>query len=417
MKKETRFKFNAYLTQLAKINGVSVPDIAAKYTAEPSVAQTLETKIQESSLFLTKINIVPVDEQSGERLGLGMGATIAGTTDTTQKEREPSDPTYIDGEPYKCTQTNFDTALPYSKLDLWAKFQDFQTRIRDAIIKRQALDRIMIGFNGVKREKTSNRVANPLLQDVNIGWLEKIRQESPIHVLDKIVGPDGAVISASVTIGKAGVFKNLDALVLAAVSEKLAEWYQEDTELVVICGRALLADKYFPIVNRDQPNTEALAADLIISQKRIGNLPAVRAPFFPANAMLITRLDNLSIYWQSGSRRRSVIDNPKRDRVENFESVNEAYVIEDYDGCCLIENIEILEPEPAQAKGFMGETVVLNSELTDEQIARVLSLSGEGRLSSDDLRVLVSEAAATAAAAAVKGVLESQSASGGKEGA
>ncbi|MRB85158.1 capsid protein, partial [Bacillus thuringiensis] len=77
-----------------------------------------------------------------------------------------------------------------------------------------------------------------------------------------------------------------------------------------------------------------LAADLIVSQKRIGNLPAVRAPFFPANAMLITRLDNLSIYWQSGSRRRSVIDNPKRDRVENFESVNEAYVVEDYDGVC-----------------------------------------------------------------------------------
>jgi hypothetical protein len=86
---------------------------------------------------------------------------------------------------------------------------------------------------------------------------------------------------------------------MGAVNENCA-WYQEDTELVVICGRALLADKYFPIVNRDQPNSESLAADLIISQKRIGNLPAVRV-FFPANAMLITRLDNLSIYWQSGN--------------------------------------------------------------------------------------------------------------------
>ena len=45
---------------------------------------------------------------------------------------------------------------------------------------------------------------------------------------------------------------------------------------------------------------------------------------------LITRLDNLSIYWQEDTRRRSVIDNPKRDRIENFESVNEAYVVEDY---------------------------------------------------------------------------------------
>jgi len=56
----------------------------------------------------------------------------------------------------------------------------------------------------------------------------------------------------------------------------------------------------------------------------------VRAPFFPPNALLITRLDNLSIYWQEDTRRRSVIDNPKRDRIENFESVNEAYVVEDY---------------------------------------------------------------------------------------
>lgn len=372
MKKETRFKFNGYLTQLAELNGITAEDVAKKYTAAPSVAQTLETKIQESSSFLQKINIIPVDEQSGERLGLGIGATIAGTTDTTQKDREPTDPTYIDGEGYKCTQTNFDTALPYQKLDLWAKFQDFQTRIRDAIIQRQALDRIMIGFNGVKREKTSDRVANPLLQDVNIGWLEKIRQEKPVQVLDKVIGEDGQVISQVIRVGKVGDFKNLDALVMGAVNEKIAAWYQEDTELVVICGRALLADKYFPIVNRDQPNSESLAADLIISQKRIGNLPAVRVPFFPANAMLITRLDNLSIYWQSETRRRSVIDNPKRDRVENFESINEAYVVEDYDCACLIENIEMLAE---QADGNSGVP------LTTENIQEIVSAAVQGVLS------------------------------------
>ena len=374
MKKETRFKFNGYLTQLATLNGVPVSDIASKYTAEPSVAQTLETKIQESSSFLQKINIIPVDEQSGERLGLGIGASIAGNTDTTQKDREPVDPTYIDGEGYKCTQTNSDTALPYAKLDLWAKFQDFQTRIRDAIIIRQALDRIMIGFNGVKREKTSDRKTYPLLQDVNIGWLEKIRQEKPVQVLDKIVS-EGEVVSQTIRVGKGGDFLNLDALVMGAVNEKIAPWYQEDTELVVIVGRQLLADKYFPIVNRDQPNSEAMAADLIISQKRIGNLPAVRAPFFPANAMLITRLDNLSIYWQAGTRRRSVIDNPKRDRVENYESVNEAYVVEDYDGVCLVENIEML---PAQADGNPS------AALTAENIQTIVAAAVQGALDAQN---------------------------------
>lgn len=80
---------------------------------------------------------------------------------------------------------------------------------------------------------------------------------------------------------------------------------------------------------------------MIISQKRMGGLQAVRAPFFPPNALLITRLDNLSIYWQEDTRRRSVIDNPKRDRIENFESVNEAYVVEDYRCAALVENIQI----------------------------------------------------------------------------
>ncbi len=79
----------------------------------------------------------------------------------------------------------------------------------------------------------------------------------------------------------------------------LSMWSTEDDDdLVVICGRELLSDKYFPLVNKEQENSEKLAADMIISQKRMGGLQAVRAPFFPPNALLITRLDNLSIYWQ-----------------------------------------------------------------------------------------------------------------------
>lgn len=362
MRNETRFKFNAYLTQLANINGVPVGDVTAKFTVEPSVAQKLVDRVQESSGFLKLINMVIVPEQSGERLGMGIGGTIAGTTDTTVKDREAIDPTYIDGEEFKCTQTNFDTVLRYEKLDLWAKFQDFQKRIRNAIIQRQALDHIMIGFNGVKREKTSNREQFPLLQDVNIGWLEKIRQESPVHVISNVMDEEGNVISAIIEVGDGGTFNNLDALVYAAVNEKIAVQYQDDTELVVICGRALLADKYFPLINQSQPNTEKLAADLIISQKRIGGLPAVRAPFFPANALLITRLDNLSIYIQENTRRRSVIDNPKRDRVESFESVNEAFVVEDYDCTCLVENIKLLpggEPEDKPVSDAEAERFAL----------------------------------------------------------
>lgn len=354
MRNETKFKFNAYLSTLAELNGVPV-ELSSKFAVEPSVAQTLEDKIQESSAFLQLINIVQVTEQSGQRLGLGVGTTIASTTDTATKEREPTDPSGLDSIEYKCEQTNFDTSLSYGKLDLWAKFQDFQLRIRNAIVIRQALDRIMIGFNGVKREKTSNRTTYPLLQDVNVGWLEKYRQDAPARVMDKIIDDAGAVVSAEIRVGENGDFANLDAVVMDAVNNLIDPWFQDDTDLVVICGRGLLADKYFPLVNKAQPNSEALAADLIISQKRMGGLQAVRAPFFPANAMLITRLDNLSIYWQEDTRRRLIIDNPKRDRIENFESVNEAYVVEDYGCGCLIENIKLGKFEAAAGDAGTGQ--------------------------------------------------------------
>ena len=307
----------------------------------PSVQQTLEEQIQQSTAFLTMVNVIGVAEQSGQLLGLGVGSTIAGTTDTTTKEREPTDPTEMVDVEYKCEQTNFDTVLTYAKLDMWAKFQDFQVRIRNAIVKRQALDRIMIGFNGVKRAKTSDRAANPLLQDVNKGWLQKVREDAPDCVMGSTTAEDGTTTADPVKVGKGGKYANLDALVMDAVNELIDPIFQDDAELVVICGRELLSDKYFPLVNKDQANTEALAADLIISQKRMGGLQAVRAPSFPANAVLITRLDNLSIYWQEDTRRRSVIDNPKRDRIENFESVNEAYVVEDYRCVALVENITI----------------------------------------------------------------------------
>lgn len=332
MRNTTRKLYNGYLAQVATLNSIETAE--TKFTVAPSVQQTLETRMQESSQFLGMINVVPVTEKSGEKLGLGVTGTIAGTTDTTQGDRQAIDPTDLDALGYDCTQTNFDTALRYSKIDMWAKFPDFQARIRDAILKQQALDRIMIGFNGTSRAATSNRANNPLLQDVNIGWLQKIRQHAPQRHLAEVVKDSGKIVIGT-------DYANIDALVYDMVNNMIDPWHQDDTELVVICGRKLLADKYFPIINKDNAPTETMAADMIISQKRIGGLGAVRVPHFPANALLVTRLDNLSLYWQEGGRRRSVIDNPKRDQIENYESSNDAYVVEDYGCTAFAENIEM----------------------------------------------------------------------------
>ncbi|CAI2412891.1 phage major capsid protein, P2 family [Serratia marcescens] len=347
MRKQTRFKFNAFLSRLAELNGVATGDLDKKFSVEPSVTQTIMTRVQDSSTFLTRINIVPVKEMKGEKVGLGVSGSIASTTDTAGgDERETADFASLDAEGYFCQQVNYDFHIRYNTLDLWARYQDFQTRLRDAIVERQALDRIMIGFNGTHRAKTSNRVKFPLLQDIGPGWLQKYRENAPSRVMNKVVAEDGSVVSEKVRVGAGGDYANLDALVMDATNTLIAPWYQEDPELVVICGRQLLADKYFPLVNQEQPNTEAMAADLIISQKRIGNLPAVRVPYFPADALLITRMDNLSIYWQEDTHRRHMVENSKRDRIENYESINEDYVVEDYACGCLVENIKLLPTEP-----------------------------------------------------------------------
>lgn len=348
MKPQTRFKFNAYLTQVAKLNNVDAGDMTKKFSVDPSVTQTLMNTMQESSDFLTRINMVPVAEMKGEKIGVGVSGSIASTADTASgDERKTEDFTALESNKYECDQINFDFHIRFRTLDLWARFQDFQLRIRNAIIKRQSLDLMMAGFNGIKRAATSDRSKNPLLQDVAVGWLQKYRNEAKARVMDKVTADDGSVISAVIRVGKHGDYANLDALVMDATNNMIAPWYQEDPDLVVICGRQLLADKYFPIVNQDQANTEAMAADVIVSQKRIGNLPAVRVPYFPANGLMVTTLENLSIYYMDDSHRRIIDENGKLDRIENYESMNIDYVIEDYAAGCLVENITLGEfPEP-----------------------------------------------------------------------
>lgn len=338
MRNNTRLLYTAMLANIATIYGV--PSAADTFSVDPTIQQRLEAVIQESSEFLTRVNFVPVVEQSGSKVGIGVGSPIASTRNTAVAgPRVPRDVTTTDDELYFCAKVNYDTALPYAKMDQWAHKKEFETIVRDAIARRQALDRIMIGFNGTSRAATSNILTNPLLQDVAVGWLQKYRTNAAARVMDEGAPGDGSIY---VGTGAGTHYKNVDALVMDAIANMIAPWYQKDPGLVAILGRNLLHDKYFPLVNKDQTPTERLAADVMLSQERVGGVPAMTVPYFPDNAILVTRLDNLSIYTQEGSRRRRIVDNASMDQVEDYQSANEDWVVEDYAAGCLIENIELL---------------------------------------------------------------------------
>lgn len=331
MRNETRLVFNGLLKQVALVNAVS--SASESFTVTPSVQQKMEIAIQESIAFLKKINIIGVDEKEGEAIALGVGSSIAGRTDTSANARIPRDVHALNKDTYNCKKTDFDTAIPYALLDAWAKFPEFQAMLSSAIVERQALDRLMIGFNGTSAAASTNRVTNPLLQDVNIGWLQKYRTSAPERVMST-----GAV-AGKVTIGAGGDYKTLDGLVYDAI-QLLDPWHRKRPDLVVLVDRDLLHAKFLANIEGASDNENELAAAQIIAKARLGGLPIEDAPFFLDKAIMVTTLKNLSIYWQISARRRHIKDEPERDRIADYQSSNDAYVIEDFGLGAVVENIQ-----------------------------------------------------------------------------
>ena len=368
MRNDTRALFTGFVSQIALLN--NVPAATTQFAVAPVIEQKLEDKIRASSEFLQAINIIPVTQQEGQVLGIGASRSIAGRTDTSGGNRRNPAAIGDSGEKrrYLCKKTNFDWSRGYAILDAWRHRAEFEEILRDDIIAQIAQDRIMIGFHGVEAADETDRDANPNLEDVNEGWLFKVRRDAPEQVLDDgdlTVHDDDTDDDALKAIYvKPGVdlfdeelgnqqdaaadYSSLDALVLDA-KRMIHERHRGDNDLVVIVGHDLVDDKYFTIAQTTGATaTEVEATDRILrSTKMIGGLQAVRVSGFPANAVMITKLSNLSIYWQEETRRRQLKDEPEYDRIANYESINEAYVVEEYQIVALVENI-VLGESPTQ---------------------------------------------------------------------
>lgn len=368
MNNTTRALFSAYVSQIALINGVEPVNVDKQFAVAPVVEQKLEERIKHSSEFLQAINMIGVDQQEGDKVGIGVTRTMAGRTNTANGPRNPGNPAdTADLGRYRCELTEFDYAWPYTLLDAWAHKPEFEMLMTNAVRAQEGRDHIMIGWNGTSVAAATNRVNNPLLQDVNLGWLHKIRTNAPERVLNDgnlTVNSDGTNNAAlkKIYVADAVLFNadqanavtaeadyaNLDALVYDAV-QLLPEWHRNDTDLVAIIGADLLHEKFLNVVQAaGDTATEMEARDRVLTlPKMVGGKRAIVVPFFPGNAVLVTKLSNLSIYLQNGTRRRLLREEPDYKRVANYESVNVAYVVEDYELAALVENI-VLGKSPAR---------------------------------------------------------------------
>jgi hypothetical protein len=86
---------------------------------------------------------------------------------------------------YLLKNTLFDTWLPWETIDNWSKFPDFATRYSRQVAISVALSRIMVGFHGTTAAADTDAEDNPMGEDVNIGWLQKLRLERADHVMGR----------------------------------------------------------------------------------------------------------------------------------------------------------------------------------------------------------------------------------------
>ena len=121
MHNETRQHYNQFLERIAEINGVA--DATKKFSVSPQAEQKLIKKIQDSSPFLQAVNYISVDNQKGEKVGVGTNSTIAGRTNTSDgvTERKPRAIHGLSSDKYQCEQTDYDTYVTYNRLDAWHK--------------------------------------------------------------------------------------------------------------------------------------------------------------------------------------------------------------------------------------------------------------------------------------------------------
>ena len=316
-----RLKFSALAVAIATTYGVQ--SAREEFNVTPSLAQTLNEKITHSSSFLQRINVIPVSEIKGEKVMLGVNGSVTGRTNTTNADRVARNVLGLDGNGYELFETHSDVGLKYATIDAWAKFKDFAQRYAAAVQKQIGLDRIMIGWNGTSVAATTDRVANPLLQDVNKGWLQIAREQAPEQVMAQ-----GTKAAGKIQIGATGDYANLDALVFD-VSLMIEEEFRDGGDLIAIVGRDLLAyDKGKLYANQGGKPTEKERLEMAQVIATYGGLPTFTCPHFPSKGVVVTSWDNLSIYFQDSSWRRQIVENPKRSQVEDYNSRNEGYVIE-----------------------------------------------------------------------------------------
>jgi len=287
----------------------------------PQEERLLEA-VQQSNEFLQLINMPLVTDIQGEKVFAGTQQTITGRK-KDGRFRRVVDPT---GGKYSCAETDSGVIIPWKTADTWARMGgDFLAKYAAFVQRQISLDQMMIGWNGTSVAESSDPTVKKLLEDVNKGWMQWMRDNLTKNILT------GGKTASKINIGtdKDADYTSLDHLAYD-LRQGLDPVHRQRTDLVLMVGADIIAkeaDAAGKMHGRTPTERAAMKAmDLMGS---FGGLPAVILPNFPARGCVITTYDNLSIYTQEGSMRRAFKDDDEHKGLVDSYYRNEAYVVED----------------------------------------------------------------------------------------
>jgi P2 family phage major capsid protein len=311
--------------------------VGSKFSVEPGVIQALFAQaVLDGAWFLGMINSsVPVLAQEGKKVGMSITGMISGRKNTADgNERKAKQYFGLDEEGYKLYQTNADVALSYEDLDKWRHVSNGAfAKIYGEIVRMAIVhDRLKIGWNGIEAAVDTDPIANPLGQDVNIGWFQKLRNHAPNQIVD-----------TAVTIGAGGTFKNMDEMINEMRLGQAEQFRANPSNRALISSDLIGASsgRYYQ-ASGDTPTEKIHVNDGRILQT-YGGLQTLVPPFMPSSAVMITSPKNLSIYHQEGTWRRQILDEPKLDQVSDYNSVNEGFVVEENTAAMVFTNVSFVE--------------------------------------------------------------------------
>lgn len=328
MKLTTQKVLKEFFSQVAGYYGADVARLEAGqvFAIETPKETHLLGNIQKQTDFLQKINYVQVDDTKGQLL---FGATEKLITGRKENARHYGD---VDpsGYGYECVETDSGVLIPWSRLDQWGHLApQFAQKWADYVQRQIALDEIQIGFYGESVAKTTK---DPQGKDVNKGWMQFGRENKPSQVLT-----GGKTDNVIRIFGENADYVNLDELAYD-LKQGLHERHRDAGDLVFLVGADLVAKEASAVYHgNSRIATEKAALTTHDLMRTFGGMPAMIVPNMPGRAAIVTSLDNLSIYTQTGSIRRSFREDQEAKAIKDSYYRNQAYAVEDLGKFAAIE--------------------------------------------------------------------------------